>query len=357
MAEHTPIEWSDATLPNIAGCNYKSKGCRTCWAVKDSWRLAHNPHPKVAELFKGVVVKTDAGELVWTQKRRLIPERNARPLRWRKGRRIFICSQSDLFDAPDWFIDQVVALAALCPRHTLQVLTKEAGKMRRYFERLTAASAKEIGERIEKAIDYLFAQSGLTWGRIASHHVVRSPVGQFYAMNWPLPNLHVGVTAEDQENADKRIPDLLAAPVGVRWISAEPLLGAIDLRRSCELASVRPVYSHGTAMLALDWVVAGGESGKKARPMHPAWARSLRDQCAAARVPFLFKQWGAWVPWDRYPSGPPEKAKTETYWPNGEIGAGSWGTHGGSGMHLVRVGKKAAGRLLDGRVHTEFPAC
>jgi protein gp37 len=196
--------------------------------------------------------------------------------------------------------------------------------------------------------------------------VERIPYGH-RRVPWPLPNVWLGVSAERQQEADERIPELLNTPAAIRFISAEPLLGQIDL--SPWLPFVESDPSDPRMVLAetpvaggidieqqvLDWVIAGGESGRQARAMHPNWARALRDQCAAAGVPFFFKQWGEWAPSspEQAASNPrsgwqtkrahPCVAKAEELYP--EAGA----------AFVARVGKKAAGRLLDGKLHNEFP--
>jgi protein gp37 len=167
--------------------------------------------------------------------------------------------------------------------------------------------------------------------------------------NWPLPNVWLGTSAEDQQRADERIPLLLQTPAAVRFVSLEPLLGPIDLM-SIEAPETRNV---------LDWVICGGESGPHARPMHPDWARSLRDQCAAAGVPFFFKQWGEWRP-----PGPTSEYDTGGHVPglpraliisqDGTVH--HFGETAGDGAKsMLRVGKRAAGRLLDGKEHNAMP--
>ncbi|MFD9249564.1 DUF5131 family protein [Streptomyces bottropensis] len=189
---------------------------------------------------------------------------------------------------------------------------------------------------------------------------------------WPLPNVHLGVSVENQEWADIRIPALLDTPAAVRWISAEPLLGPVDLTRYllAHPSGLQDDWTHG-----LNWVVAGGESGPKARPMHPDWPRGLRKQCADAGVPYLFKQWGEWgVDW---PLGDDGRILTtrrglgitvandgtvyqpgDLTYPNGpRYGEALRANHGQAHLTaMYRLGKKKAGRELDGRFHDEFPA-
>jgi protein gp37 len=170
---------------------------------------------------------------------------------------------------------------------------------------------------------------------------------------WPLPNVWLGVSVENQATANERIPLLLRTPAAVRFLSMEPLLGPVVLPevflKRLHFDGRDHNYPDGAGMI--DWIIVGGESGPKARPMHPDWVRSLRDQCAAAGVPFLFKQWGEWAPalagmWF-YPltDGPQFSQRAE--------GKDCFTFDDGAGA--VRIGKTAAGRLLDGREWNEFP--
>jgi protein gp37 len=175
------------------------------------------------------------------------------------------------------------------------------------------------------------------------------------------PNVWLGATITSQEEADRDIPKLLALDARVRFLSMEPLLGPVDL--------VPYLYDiHLPVGQALHWVIVGGESGPGARAMHPAWARNLRDQCAAAGVAFLFKQWGEWVPRsDCYHTFEDGKSCADydpgaTQWPcirlteSGHDGRQLGNEDGGDDAYMQRIGKKAAGRLLDGRTHDGFPA-
>jgi protein gp37 len=203
------------------------------------------------------------------------------PLRWRKPRRVFVNSMSDLFHegVPDAVLDRIFAVMALCPQHTFQVLTKRA-------ERMSLWACGNAVERVQLALKAL-AYSGKLGERGK-----RGPLPQ--VPGWPLPNVWLGVSVEDQERADERIPHLLRVPAAVRFLSCEPLLEAVDLH------AARYAHPDGSTIGAVtswdggvDWVIVGGESGPGARPFDLAWARSLVAQCKATRVACFVKQLGA----------------------------------------------------------------
>lgn len=349
MADGTPIEWTDATWNPVRGCTRISAGCGGpnhrggCYAETIAARFSGPGQP-----FEGLAERTPHGGR-WTGKLAAAPDETlTQPLRWKRPRRIFVNSMSDLFHEalPDETIDRVFAVMALCPQHTFQVLTKRAARMRRYMT----------------------ADDGFgRWGYIEHHarKLAKVPNGKTLAHYGGscLPNVWLGVSTEDQATADERIPHLLATPAAKRFISAEPLLGAIDL--ACvpwPEGWERPIddLSDGISPLRfnrarIDWVIAGGESGPRARPMHPDWARSLRDQCAEANVPFFFKQWGEWAPDFHRHIEIVDTSNEGTYWPDGTIGPGHASRKGGYGKGMCRVGKAAAGAELDGKIHREFP--
>jgi protein gp37 len=333
MADGSAIEWTDATWNPVRGCTRISAGCGGpnrqggCYAEKIAARFSGPGQP-----FDGFAERTTQGGR-WTGKMALVDDMLTLPLRWKKPRRIFVNSMSDLFheNLPDEAIDKVFTVMALAPQHTFQVLTKRAARMREWF---------------------------------GSSPVTRiSKVNGGHVFQWPLRNVWLGVSTEDQATADERIPHLYHTPAAKRFISAEPLLGPIDLMEVIPNPIIwNPV--HGIER-SLDWVIAGGESGPRARPAHPDWLRTLRDQCASAVVPFFFKQWGEWGPVD-----PTRKADchaigndgthyrmSDLAWPDGArrgeaIRADFDKTHA---CTTYRVGKKAAGAELDGRLHREFP--
>ncbi|MBY0431720.1 MAG: phage Gp37/Gp68 family protein, partial [Rhodospirillales bacterium] len=230
MGDKTGIEWTQATWNPMVGCSIMSSGCARCYAMREAHRLAHRLG---IDKYAGTTEETKAGP-IWNGTVRLHQPHLDQPLRWKRPRRIFVNSMSDLFHEAlsDENIDKVFAVMALAHWHTFQVLTKRPERMLRWFTKERHRSA---------VVEY----------------------------GWPLPNVWIGVSVENQAAADERIPFLLDTPAAVRWLSCEPLLGPVRLDRVDEI----------------EWVVCGGESGPRARPMHPAWARSLRDQCETAGVP------------------------------------------------------------------------
>lgn len=297
MSDGSKIEWTDATWNVVIGCDKVSPGCDHCYAIRTAHRFQEHPNPAVAVAYAGTEAAGD-----WTGRVNLVESRLDLPLRWKRPRRIFVNAQSDLFhdQVPDEFIARVWAVMASAPRHTFQVLTKRHGRMR------SLLSSEEFRLAVQRRIP----------------HAGASPYVAAYWKTWPLPNVWLGVSVEDQKRADLRIPALLDTPAAVRWISAEPLLGPVDI-----------INSLGDSWLTgIDWIVAGGESGPGSRPMHPDWARSLRDQCEVAGVPFLFKQWGSHRP----------------------SAVGSI-VRGGVRFPMVPASKTAAGRELDGRTWDQYP--
>lgn len=406
MAEHSNIEWTDATWQPITGCSVVSPGCTNCYAMRIAGtRLQH--HPSRANL----TTMTKAGP-VWNGAVRFNREWLTQPLGWKKPRRIFVCAHGDLFheSVPDEWIDKIFAVMALTPQHTYQVLTKRSARMRAYMNGLPS-KIPFLGrmplERVHlEAAGHMEGDGG--------YMDALKKAGNVYSLYldapWPLPNVWLGVSSERQKEADERIPDLLATPADLRFISAEPLLGGLEiakyLRPCCDRCPPweTPCRIGCSNVSRLDWAIVGGESGSGARPMHPDWARSLRDQCAAAGVPFFFKQWGAWMPTssvDVYCHGPDRDKRR---YPNSggvamladgriclrdftvaqhaeRIGTGIAGNSRAievdraalADFHtsivdegraqdnplglqwMYAVGKKAAGRLLDGVAHDATP--
>lgn len=291
MSDNTLIEWADATVNAVNGCSVLSPGCTNCYAMRlAGTRLKHHPSRE------GLTMDSKAGP-VWTGEVRLNEAALMQPLRWKRPRRIFWNAHGDLFheNVPDEWIDRVFAVCALTPQHTHMILTKRTERMRAYFARhrwhLWAAIGREIDPKRWQDLPPIMGGDRA-----------------------PIPNVWLGTSVEDQKRADERIPHLLNTPAAVRFLSCEPLLGPVRLFSESPDSGYDYLRGHwfdidaapdGGGMSSgtgpgLDWVIVGGESGPGARPMHPDWARSLRDQCVAAGVPFFFKQWGSCLPcsWD-----------------------------------------------------------
>jgi protein gp37 len=287
-----------------------------------------NPNPKIATAFAGTTIN-DGNGVDWSGKVNLLDDRLTQPMAWKKPVKVFVNSLSDLFhkDVPSDYIAQVFAVMALTPRHTYQVLTKRHARMKSLLNQPS------------------FHLAVLAWtARMQDDKHPMPPwnPGDRTLKAWPLPNVWLGVSVEDQKWADTRIPALLETPAAVRFLSCEPLLGPITLAGHWTGADP---YRRDEP--SISWLIVGGESGHGARPMHPDWARSLRDQCQEADVPFLFKQFGEWAP-----SGAVViRNRPEP----GSVLVGSPVDEHGHRVELRRVGKKAAGRELDGRTWDEFP--
>jgi protein gp37 len=349
MADKSTIEWTDATWNPVRGCSRVSPGCGGpgkaggCYAEGIAARFS-DP----GQAYHGFAERGRAGSK-WTGKVALIEEQLALPLSWRKPRRIFVNSMSDLFHdalSPE-DIAQVFAVMACAQQHTFQVLTKRAERMRDLL------NDDRFRDTVNMFVeDVAFEHSDPHARRSDDYRAIAQDVEE----DEPLPNVWLGVSVEDRQRADERIPHLLKTPAAVRFLSCEPLLGPLDLTKIAVPDDAAGRYA-GQALI--DWVIAGGESGPNARPMHPDWARSLRDQCAAAGVPFFFKQWGEWLP-DRLLETLGVRGvimRADGMRPSdADIEPMMAGTFDYSGwQHFAAVGKKRAGRLLDGVEHNAFP--
>ena len=306
MGADSKIEWTDASWTPIRArrdgrvgwhCEHVSPGCVNCYSETMNLRLgtgrAFAPDERKAG---GVEVFLDQAMLL-------------APLKWKHPRKIFVCSMTDLFAdfVEEAWLDAIFSIMAMCPQHTFQVLTKRSERMLAYMTALTAEIESDIWTsrlgrmigRVSKFAGHAFPGNAIfelmnndeEWK--AHPDVIRRAGG------WPARQIWMGVSTEDQRRANERIPHLLATPAAVHFLSCEPLLGAVDLkwalsRNPIEIASDnlrRGMFSPGLETLRqIDLVIVGGESGPKRRPMDLAWARSLRDQCAAAEVSFFMKQ-------------------------------------------------------------------
>jgi protein gp37 len=343
MAEHTLIEWArhpvtgiGATWNIVTGCDIVSPGCTNCYAMKlAGTRLRHHPSRQ------GLTVQTKVGP-VWNGEVRFNEQWLTQPLTWKKPHGIFVAAHGDLFadGVTDDHLDRIFAVMALCPQHIFYVLTKRPERMREYLtngsHEIIAQQIEEMGREAEARLMGKRSMRATADVRLSTDAFATSfNIMHGYAQ-WPLPNVWLGVSVEDQKRADERIPVLLDTPAAIRFISAEPLIGPINIVDAMWAGDSRPTDN---LFASLDWVIAGGESGPRA--MHPDWAISLRDQCADANVAFFFKQWGSWLPVTH---------------DDGQISYGRHTLHQfADGLHSYKVGKSAAGRELLGRTHDEYP--
>lgn len=310
MADKSSIEWTNATWNPIRGCTRVSEGCRNCYAERVAARFSQPGDP-----YEGLAGWTKSREPRWTGKVITVPLHLKDPLKWKAPRMIFVNSMSDLFheDLPFDDVLAIVDVMRQAPQHIYQILTKRPERMREFFTDV--------------------------WGELAP-------------ANWWL-----GTSAEDQKTAEARIPALQNTPATVRWVSLEPLLGPIVLGHDePELGAVSwlaGIQGCDPPIPGIDWVVVGGESGPAARPMHPAWARSIRDECTQLRTPFFFKQWGEWAPCELFPPG---KYPLHVINSSGTLLQHVLAEPNDRGAEMIcRAGKHLAGRLLDGREWSEYP--
>jgi len=312
MADKTKIEWTDATWNPVSGCSHVSEGCRFCYAERESKRWGHTNLPWTKE--------NSAVNVEFHQ------DRLQQPLRWKRPRRIFVNSMSDLFhEQIDLItISEIFGVMAASSQHTFQVLTKRPERMQTIlamdtFRELVRIAAIELNDMHDDV--------------------------------WPLPNVWLGVSVEDQRTADERIPILLQTPAALRFISAEPLLAGITIEPYLGIQD-----EDGHDFPGLNWVIAGGESGPHARPSHPDLFRRLRDECQEYQVPFFFKQWGEWAPVSLFKIYRESRLCFVNRYTNE---AHEFEENPGIGFDrestMIRAGKKYAGNILDGRKWDEFP--
>lgn len=280
------IEWTDETWNPTTGCTPVSAGCLNCYAATFA-------HRGLTEAHRGLTVLRD-GRAVFNGKIKLHEDRLAIPLKWRKPRRVFVDSMSDLFHegVPFDFVDRVFAVMALCPQHTFQVLTKRPERMAEYV------TSRGRAKRIWSAVG------------IIDPSVIKIE-GKNVEWSFGIPaNAWLGTSIENQDTADERIPHLLRCPAAVRFLSYEPALGPVVLRFYPSINQIQREqmlgYSAASRVadgMKIGWVIVGGESGRGARPANIEWFRAVRDQCKAAGVAFFMKQMGADCYYDPLPGG------------------------------------------------------
>lgn len=304
----TKIEWAGETWNPVTGCTKISPGCKHCYAERMARRqvaMGFARHERGSEnndtwIAYSNAIDSDTGK--WSNEITCRYDKLSEPLHWRKPRMIFVCSMSDLFhkDIPDDFIFDVLATVTKCPQHTFMILTKRP-----------------------KRLAWLWRHAKID----------------------AYPNLWLGVSVENQQTADERIPQLLATPAALHYLSLEPLLEEVDIKHylhGCPEAYGNPDDpSWQQTMPSLSWVIAGAETDHGARPMHADQPRRIRDDCLDADIRFFFKGWGEWAhssqisphcTWDRV---------KKFIWPDGSFS--------------VRIGRNNTGHLLDGREWREYP--
>lgn len=318
----------------VSGCSYVSEGCTNCWAAREAHMRGKQRNVFISARYAGLTA--DDGR--WNGRVRPLEQNLDLPLRVKKP--TVWAVWNDLFhpDVPFEFIWKVFDTMLEAGQHTYLILTKRPERMAKFIRNIE------------------------DWNSTEADHI------------W------MGVTAENQEQADKRIPVLLQIPAAVRFVSVEPMLGPVDLNylhhnSEVEIDSLNGTHGvirpHGGVSEKLDWVICGGESGPGARPMHPDWPRNLRDQCQAAGVPFFFKQWGEfkevrrYETYSKYADSVGRVSRAIGSIESGQAALlnadGSELVNGGPDhkvypiSHLERIGRKKAGRLLDGREWDEFP--
>lgn len=291
------IEWTGKTWNPVAGCKEVSPGCANCYAVTSAYRNERMGQDK----YRGLTVLQANGKRSWTGDVRCVPAALDVPLKRRTPTTYFVNSMSDLFheNVPFEFIDQVFAVMALCPQHTFQILTKRPARMAEYLESFNDESGCASESRHENFND-LARDFWLNSGREEGDELA-----DLLCYTWPLPNVWLGTSVEDQKRADERIPHLLRCPAAVRFLSCEPLLGPVnltaldngndevfDVLRNEITTPWRDTFVTSDCK-PVDWVIVGGESGPGARTCNLDWLHAIVNDCRDAGVPVFVKQLGS----------------------------------------------------------------
>ena len=365
------IEWTGKTWNPVTGCDKVSPGCDNCYALTMSHRLAAMPGS--AEKYAGTTRKV-GHKTAWTGKINLSEKDLTYPLTIKKPTTFFVNSMSDLFHVgvPFEYIDRVFAIMALTPQHTYQILTKRPERMAEYFK-------PHPNALLDRWVS--LAKSMNLYAHYRNNPAASTQNAFFFtirAAGIPLPNVWLGTSVEDQKRADERIPHLLSCRAAVRFLSCEPLLGSLDLTDYIDPCHVcKPIEYFGCKegcpkSSPIHWVIAGGESGPNARPMHPDWVRALRDQCEEADVAFFFKQWGEYQDGSNVETLS-EKGKHILMFTDGRVGdyyhpidwansqkmsVDEWTIDEWNRLKptvMSKLGKAKSGSLLDGVSHKNFP--
>lgn len=311
------IEWATKTWNPIIGCSKVSEGCDNCYAEKMACRLAGMQNKQIGTDYSSVTsVNRDMKPKYWGGNSLYRYDQVTKPARWKKPQTIFVCSMGDLFhkSVKFEFISAVYDVMCDYSHHTYIILTKRPERMLQFYE----------------------------WKK------------EYYGVKWQAKNnIWLGVSAENQNQANKRIPILMDIPALIKFVSIEPMLGDIDLTKIKEGVGLTFDYLNGYGFSLgekyidgpkLNWVICGGETGHNARPMHPNWVRLIRDQCKKANVPFFFKGWGEWQP--THFGGMGNTSGKNNF---------NWCERGEKWQWMCKFGKQNSGLLLDDEKHYEFP--
>lgn len=274
MGDNTKIEWSDASWNPIRGCTMVSKGCELCYAMTQAHRFSGEGQP-----YEGLT-RVSGGRGVWNGKIMLVPEKLNQPLRWERPRKIFVNSMSDLHheNVPLNYVATVYGIMTAARQHQFQVLTKRPQRMLEFFDWLHNKIWPETSPGGYRDFLCSTAATALADGSDGDQDdwfwKLRS---MCCPTDWPIPNIWLGTSVEDQETADERVPILAKVPAKIRFLSVEPLLGPLTLPHELK---------------GIQWVIVGGESGPGARPCKEEWVAHIIDQCQNYGVPVFFKQKG-----------------------------------------------------------------
>lgn len=376
MSTKSNIEWTDATWNPIRGCTPVSPGCKNCYASAIAKRFSFSAGP-----FEGLVRVNAAGQRTkeWNGNIKFVEKHYLDPLRWKKPRCIFVNSMSDLFheNVTDAVIDKIFAVMFLCPHHTFQILTKRPDRMLSYIlskkhEPNTTSTFRSIAEALWALTDIdpkLVRRHGIDPLRVAQD-IIRGDSANW----WPMPNVMLGTSAENQKYFNERIGPIERLH-DLKWktfLSLEPLIGPIDVEYPKSVfptgapmccngqeCGCRGMPTEPPMVYAADWVIVGGESGPDARPMQSRWASDIQRACKHWKIPFFFKQQGMWI-----------DAGHEAF---GRLPAGKIAHYDSDGVQLLpgflklcdensdvntmkMVGRTRAGKTLYGMTYHEFPA-
>lgn len=291
MGDKTGIQWTDATWNPLRGCTRVSKGCENCYAEKVAYRFSGPGQP-----YEGLIAIGKKGPR-WNGVIKLVPEKLIDPLRWTRPRMVFVNSMSDLFheNISNEYIAAVFGVMAEAKTHTFQILTKRPKRAKEFFDWLTTKAYAE-----SCAVDGFYPYTQYEVGICLAEAAKLTGRSKLFPKDfpiWPLPNVWLGISAENQETANKRVPLLMECPANIHWVSYEPALGPVDFSEWIDNSGYDSLLRTFTGRKAtppsLDWIVVGGESGSGSRPFDWKWAQHVVDTTSASSTAVFVKQLGS----------------------------------------------------------------